>query len=55
MTLLKSYYQLCKPNVVYMMLICVFVGMLLAEESVTSWVFGGGTSWNSALCCISSN
>ena len=36
MTLLKSYYQLCKPNVVYMMLICAFVGMLLAEESVGS-------------------
>ena len=37
MTLLKSYYQLCKPNVVYMMLICAFVGMLLAEESVNSY------------------
>ena len=36
MTLLKSYYQLCKPNVVYMMLICAFVGMLLAEDSVNS-------------------
>ena len=36
MTLLKSYYQLCKPNVVYMMLICAFVGMLLAENSVSS-------------------
>ena len=37
MTLLKSYYELCKPNVVYMMLICAFVGMLLAEESVESF------------------
>ena len=37
MTLLKSYYELCKPNVVYMMLICAFVGMLLAEESVSSF------------------
>ena len=37
MTLLKSYYELCKPNVVYMMLICAFVGMLLAEESVNSF------------------
>ena len=37
MTLLKSYYELCKPNVVYMMLICAFVGMLLAEESVKSF------------------
>ena len=39
MTLLKSYYELCKPNVVYMMLICAFVGMLLAEESVSSFWF----------------
>ena len=37
MTLLKSYYELCKPNVVFMMLICAFVGMLLAEESVESF------------------
>ena len=37
MTLLKSYYQLCKPNVVYMMLICAFVGMLLAEQQVQSF------------------
>ena len=36
MNLLRSYYVLCKPNVVYMMLICALVGMLLAEESVTS-------------------
>ena len=36
MNLIKSYYLLCKPNVVYMMLICAFVGMLLAEDSVTS-------------------
>ena len=39
MTLLKSYYQLCKPNVVYMMLICAFVGMLLAEQSVGSYSY----------------
>ena len=36
MNLVRSYYVLCKPNVVYMMLICALVGMLLAEESVTS-------------------
>jgi len=36
MNLFKSYYLLCKPNVVYMMLICAFVGMLLAEDSVSS-------------------
>ena len=39
MTLLKSYYQLCKPNVVYMMLICAFVGMLLAEQKVASYSY----------------
>lgn len=37
MNLIKSYYLLCKPNVVYMMLICAFVGMLLAENSVSSF------------------
>ena len=36
MKLLRSYYLLCKPNVVYMMLICALVGMLLAEDSVSS-------------------
>src|SRR6056300_627325 len=36
MKLLRSYYLLCKPNVVYMMLICALVGMLLAEDSVNS-------------------
>tara|TARA_Y100000389_G_scaffold44500_1_gene39203 strand:+ start:246 stop:1106 length:861 start_codon:yes stop_codon:yes gene_type:complete len=36
MNLLKSYYILCKPNVVYMMLITALVGMLLAQETVPS-------------------
>ena len=36
MKLLRSYYLLCKPNVVYMMLICALVGMLLAEETISS-------------------
>ena len=36
MNLLKSYYALCKPNVVYMMLITAAVGMLLAQETVPS-------------------
>ena len=36
MKLFRSYYLLCKPNVVYMMLICALVGMLLAEDSVSS-------------------
>ncbi|MAW27161.1 MAG: protoheme IX farnesyltransferase, partial [Actinobacteria bacterium] len=34
MSLLKSYYNLCKPNVVYMMLITALVGMLLAQEEL---------------------
>lgn len=36
MNLIKNYYLLCKPNVVYMMLICALVGMLLAEYTVSS-------------------
>ena len=36
MSLLKSYYNLCKPNVVYMMLITALVGMLLAQEELPS-------------------
>ena len=36
MKLLRSYYLLCKPNVVYMMLICALVGMLLAEDTISS-------------------
>ena len=39
MKVIKSYYDLCKPNVVYMMLICALVGMLLAEDSVTSYSY----------------
>ena len=53
MTLLKSYYQLCKPNVVYMMLICAFVGMLLAEESVTSFGYLIVALLGIALCAAS--
>ena len=53
MTLLKSYYQLCKPNVVYMMLICAFVGMLLAEESVASYVYLFVSLFGIALCAAS--
>ena len=53
MTLLKSYYQLCKPNVVYMMLICAFVGMLLAEESVTSYGYLLVSLLGIALCAAS--
>ena len=53
MTLLKSYYQLCKPNVVYMMLICAFVGMLLAEESVGSFGYLFVALTGIALCSAS--
>ena len=53
MTLLKSYYQLCKPNVVYMMLICAFVGMLLAEESVGSFRYLFVALTGIALCSAS--
>ena len=53
MTLLKSYYQLCKPNVVYMMLICAFVGMLLVEESVTSYGYLFISLLGIALCAAS--
>ena len=53
MTLLKSYYQLCKPNVVYMMLICAFVGMLLAEKTVSSFGYLFVALIGIALCAAS--
>ena len=53
MTLLNSYYQLCKPNVVYMMLVCAFVGMLLAEESVGSFGYLFVALTGIALCAAS--
>ena len=53
MTLLKSYYQLCKPNVVYMMLICAFVGMLLAEQTVSSYSYLFIALAGIALCAAS--
>ena len=53
MTLLKSYYQLCKPNVVYMMLICAFVGMLLAEQTVSSYSYLFISLTGIALCASS--
>ena len=52
-TLLRSYYELCKPNVVYMMLICAFVGMLLAEESVGSFGYLF-VSLTGIACCAAS-
>ena len=53
MTLLKSYYHLCKPNVVYMMLICAFVGMLLAEQYVSSYLYLFVYLLGIALCAAS--
>lgn len=53
MTLLKSYYHLCKPNVVYMMLICAFVGMLLAEQTVKSYGYLFISLAGIALCSAS--
>ena len=53
MTLLKRYYQLCKPNVVYMMLICAFVGMLLAEQTVSSYSYLFIALTGIALCAAS--
>tara|TARA_B100000963_G_scaffold211174_1_gene184038 strand:- start:4707 stop:5576 length:870 start_codon:yes stop_codon:yes gene_type:complete len=53
MTLLNSYYQLCKPNVVYMMLICAIVGMLLAEQSVSSYSYLLISLLGIALCAAS--
>ena len=53
MTLLKSYYELCKPNVVYMMLICALVGMLLAEQYVSSYLYLFISLSGIALCAAS--
>ena len=53
MILLKSYYHLCKPNVVYMMLICAFVGMLLAEQTVSSYSYLFIALIGIALCAAS--
>tara|TARA_B100000963_G_scaffold354641_1_gene371518 strand:- start:7006 stop:7872 length:867 start_codon:yes stop_codon:yes gene_type:complete len=53
MTLLKSYYHLCKPNVVYMMLICAVVGMLLAEQYVSSYLYLFISLLGIALCAAS--
>ena len=34
MNIVKNYYELCKPNVVLMMLLCALVGMVLASETL---------------------
>ena len=33
MNIVKNYYELCKPNVVLMMLLCALVGIVLASET----------------------
>ena len=34
MNIVKNYYELCKPNVVLMMLLCALVGIVLASETL---------------------
>ena len=34
MSVVKNYYELCKPNVVLMMLLCALVGIILASETL---------------------
>ena len=34
MSLIKNYYELCKPNVVLMMLLCALVGIILASDTL---------------------
>jgi protoheme IX farnesyltransferase len=34
MSKIKNYYELCKPNVVLMMLLCALVGIILASETM---------------------
>ena len=34
MSLIKNYYELCKPNVVLMMLLCALVGIILASDAL---------------------
>ena len=34
MSLVKNYYELCKPNVVLMMLLCALVGIILASDTL---------------------
>ena len=34
MSLIKNYYELCKPNVVLMMLLCALVGRILASDTL---------------------
>ena len=50
MNRIKSYYQLCKPNVVYMMLVTALVGILLASDTVPSVSLIFGSLLGIGLC-----
>jgi len=50
MNRIKSYYQLCKPNVVYMMLVTALVGILLASDTVPSIFLIFGSLLGIGLC-----
>ena len=50
MNRIKSYYQLCKPNVVYMMLVTALVGILLASDTVPSASLIFGSLLGIGLC-----
>ena len=50
---IKNYYELCKPNVVLMMLICAFVGSLLASKTMAPFPLIGLAMLGIGLCASS--
>ena len=50
---IKNYYELCKPNVVLMMLICAFVGSLLATKTMAPPSLIGLAMLGIGLCASS--
>ena len=50
---IKNYYELCKPNVVLMMLICAFVGSLLASKTMAPLSLIGISMLGIGLCASS--
>ena len=50
---IKNYYELCKPNVVLMMLICAFVGSLLASKTMAPLSLIGLSMLGIGLCASS--
>ena len=50
---IKNYYELCKPNVVLMMLICAFVGSLLATKTMAPLSLIGLSMLGIGLCASS--